>query len=200
MNDQDLDPYLYPDVPVLRNKLNIKDGRTLDVAERAIVTQRVRQGAPTGDLDLVHLRAIHRHLFQDIYDWAGEIRTVEISKGGEIFQFCRSIPTGMADIHRRLVQSDFLRRLSAEAFAAKAGRIIGDVNYVHPFREGNGRTQLQYLSQLGARAGHEIDLALLAREPGRWIEASRAAHKTDYDPMSEVIGEAIVRSRGGAGA
>jgi cell filamentation protein len=54
--------------------------------ERRLVVQRSREGAPTGDFDLRHLRAIHRHLFQDVYDWAGEIRTVEIAKGGSQFR------------------------------------------------------------------------------------------------------------------
>jgi cell filamentation protein len=103
---------------------------------------------PSGAFDLAHLRAIHRHLFQDIYEWAGELRTVEINKGGHQFQFRRYIETGMADVHRRLVQGSFLRDLSVPEFAQQAAVIVGDVNYVHPFREGNGRTHAQYLKQL----------------------------------------------------
>jgi len=71
------------------------------------VGDRIAQGAPLGTFDLAHLRAIHRHLFQDIYDWAGELRTVEIYKGGSQFQFRRYIPTGMTDMHRRLPAPDF---------------------------------------------------------------------------------------------
>lgn len=67
----------------------------------------------------------------------------------------------MADIHRRLEAATYLHGLSRENFAAQAGQIIGDVNYVHPFREGNGRTQLHYLKQLAAQAGHAIDLTCL---------------------------------------
>lgn len=195
MDQQDRDPYLYPDAPVLRNKLNIKDRDALDAAERELVTFRIRQGVPPGKFDLIHLQRIHRHLFQDVYDWAGEVRTVEISKGGNTFQPREKIATGMGDVHRRLVKADLLRGLSADEFATEAGRIMGDVNYVHPFREGNGRTQLQYLKLLGERAGHEIDLALLNREEGRWIEASRASHEAEYTPMAKMIREAITPSR-----
>lgn len=67
---------------------------------------------------------------------------------------------------------------------------MGDVNYVHPFREGNGRTQLFYFEQLAAQAGYPIDLGLL--EPERWVAASRAAHKGEYQPMAEAISGILV--------
>ncbi len=63
-----------------------------------MVGDRIAEGVPKGSFDLAHLRAIHRHLFQDVYDWAGELRTVEIFKGGNQFQFRQYIPTGMADV------------------------------------------------------------------------------------------------------
>ena len=191
MGEDERDPYLFPDVPVLRNRLDLKDAVKLDRIERRLVTDRAIEGPPSGDFSLRHLQRIHRHLFQDVYDWAGELRTVEIAKGGNHFLFMRSIATGMADVHNRLIGADFLRGLSADAFAEQAGRIIGDVNFVHPFREGNGRTQLQYLKQLAAQAGHDLDLSLLNTQPGRWIEASIAAHGTVYEPMAEMIRDAI---------
>ena len=64
------DPYLYPGTLVLRNKLGITHPKALDAMERQLVADRISQGAPDGDFDLAHLRAIHKHLFQDIYDWA----------------------------------------------------------------------------------------------------------------------------------
>jgi cell filamentation protein len=83
----DADPYVYPGTNIIRNRLLITDPQILDRMERRLVIQRTRSGVPGGKFDLAHLRAIHRHLFQDVYDWAGEIRTVEISKGGSQFQF-----------------------------------------------------------------------------------------------------------------
>ncbi|MCX5724600.1 MAG: Fic family protein, partial [Nitrospirae bacterium] len=148
------DPYLYPGTNVLRNKLEIRSPTALDRAERRLVAQRIKDGIPSGYFDLEHLKAIHKHLFQDVYDWAGNLRTVEISKDGHQFQFRRYIEMGMSDVHRRLVAADFLKGLSPQDFAHSAGNIIGDVNYVHPFREGNGRTQLQYLKQLAQQAGY----------------------------------------------
>jgi cell filamentation protein len=112
-----------------------------------MVAARAAEGVPTGDFDLAHLQAVHRHLFQDVYDWAGELRTVELSKGGHQFMFRQYIQNGMADIHRRVVAANRFEALSPEAFAIAAGKLMGDVNYLHPFREGNGRAQTRH--QLG---------------------------------------------------
>ncbi len=183
--------YCYPpDYTVLTNKLDIRGPHALDTAERALVVARLTEGPPSGAFDLAHLCAIHSHLFQDVYEWAGELRRVEISKGGQQFQPRRFIEVGMADVHRRLVEQKFLAGLGADAFSAAAAHVIGDINYVHPFRDGNGRTQLVYLKQLGARADHDIDLALLRREA--WLAASIAAFNGDYGPMSDQIRDACV--------
>ncbi len=189
MSDAD-DPYVYPGTRILKNRLHIKDPVRLDRGERRLAVERSRKGVPPGEFDLAHLQAIHHHLFQDIYDWAGEIRTVEISKGSQQFQFRQYIRTGMADVHGRLVQSRFLTGLSRPDFARQVAVIIGDVNYVHPFREGNGRTQLQYLKLLAARAGPPIDLSRINTK--RWVEASQVSHAADYDLMAQLVAEAIV--------
>lgn len=186
MND---DPYVYAGTSVLRNMLGIRDAQELDKVERQLVRERTLEDLPTGNFDLRHLKAIHHHLFQDIYEWAGKIRTVEISKGASQFQFRQYIETGMADVHGRLVKSGFLRRLEQHTFAAEAARIIGDLNYVHPFREGNGRTQLQYLKLLSVQAGHDLDLTKI--DATRWVDASKEAHLARYDLMARIIGEAL---------
>jgi cell filamentation protein len=188
VSDDD-DPYLIPGTNVLRSRLGISDARRLDRVERRLVADRIAEGAPIGVFDLTHLSAIHYHLFQDVYDWAGELRTVEISKGGHQFQFRRYIQTGMHDVHRRLVRSKFLKGLYPGEFARQAGVIIGDVNYIHPFREGNGRTQAQYLKQLAFQAGHNFDLRRL--DPLLWIEASKSSHGADYELMARAISQAI---------
>lgn len=189
MSDKD---YCYPpDYSVLKNKLNIRDAYDLERVERRYVLQRTRQGVPKGDFDLSHLQTIHKHLFQDIYEWAGEIRTVEINKGAQQFQFRQYITTGMQDVHSRIKKANYLQGLNIKGFARKAGEIIGDVNYVHPFREGNGRTQLQYLKQLGERAGYRLDLRKLEKD--KWLEASRQAHGgKEYDLMASSIEAAII--------
>lgn len=182
----DGDPYVYPEAPnTLKNKFGIKDAAKLEAVERVHVAQRIREGAPNGEFDLTHIKAIHKHLFQDVYEWAGKTRTVELSKAGHHFQPVVYIETGAANIHQRLIQRKFLAGSKPDVFAREVAQIIGDLNYVHPFREGNGRTQLQYLKLLSRRAGYDIDLTRLKRE--EWQEASRAAHVANYDPMRAAI-------------
>lgn len=183
------DPYVYAGTSVLRNRLGIYDPEELDRVERQLVRERTLESIPSGNFDLRHLKAIHFHLFQDIYEWAGQIRTVEISKGESQFQFRQYIDTGMADVHRRLVKAGFLRGMERSAFASEVAQIIGDVNYVHPFREGNGRTQLQYLKLLAEQAGHFLDLTKV--DAAGWLEASRQAHRAQYARMAQVIDDAL---------
>jgi cell filamentation protein len=172
------DPYTYPGTTILRNKLGIRDAGQLEALERRMAAQRAAEGIPAGDFGLPHLQAIHYHLFQDVYDWAGQVRTVELNKGGDQFMFRRYIQSGMADsqsgmadIHHRIAKADYFSGLSQTDFAVGAGEIMGDINYVHPFREGNGRTQLLYLKQLSIAAGHRLELRHI--DPNAWIEASK---------------------------
>jgi cell filamentation protein len=169
------------------------DAGRLDAFERQMVAQRADEGVPSGAFDLGHLRSIHRHLFQDIYDWAGEIRTTELSKRGHQFMFRRYIERGMADVARRIASALPYEGLSLADFAMEAGRVLGDVNFVHPFREGNGRTQLRYLKQLCRAAKRPLDLRHV--EPMGWITASRSAHDANYEPMGRAILVALDRGR-----
>jgi cell filamentation protein len=150
------DPYVYSGTTILRNRLGIKNAAQLNAFERHVTAQRAAEGVPAGNPDLSHLQAIHRHLFQDVYEWAGQIRTVELNKGRDQFMFRQYIQTGMADVHRRIVKANYFKTTSQADFAAGAGEIIGDINYLHPFREGNGRTQLLCRKQLSIVAGHSL--------------------------------------------
>lgn len=188
------DDYFWPGTEVLKNRLGITDDAALELMERELVAQQLRAGAPQGDFDLDHLRAIHHHLFQDVYPWAGELRRVTMNKGGPDFMPHDRLEMGMADVHRRLEAQDRLQGRDQASFAAAAGIIIGDINHLHPFREGNGRTQLEYLRQLASQAGHDFDARQL--NPQRWIEASIAASdQADYAPMAAEIERALHSER-----
>lgn len=190
MNNEERDQslYRYPNSRVLRNRLDIRQAEELDDAERQCVTRRLLKGVPSGYFDLQHLRSIHKHLFQDVYEWAGELRQVDIAKSDWFLPYGR-IEMGVNDVHKRLSKQNFLRGLKRDEFSAQAGHILGDINYAHPFREGNGRTQTQYLKQLCELAGHPIDLTKLSRDS--WIEASIKSTRGDYKPMGAEIGNAL---------
>lgn len=106
------DPYTYPDSTVLRNKFGIHDSAELALAESEaswVRRQLIAEGRVTGEFDFAHLRAIHRYLFQDIFDWAGEIRTVNISKGTSHFLTQPSLLVG-AERRRRARQAPRVQR------------------------------------------------------------------------------------------
>ncbi len=151
---------------------------------------RARGEVPIGDFDLRHLRAIHRYLFQDVYDWAGDIRTVNISKGSSAFQAFVFIETGVAHVHSSVRKAKYLKNLSPAAFAKEAAAVLSDLNYCHPFREGNGRTQIVYLRQLAERAGHTFRPERLGA--AGWIAASQSAMGGDNAPFERGIFNAVV--------
>jgi cell filamentation protein len=187
----DWDSLFYPGTDVLRNKLGIQDADELRKAEIEHVELRIREGCPTGNFDLEHLQAIHRHLFQDVYEWAGQLRTFDMFKNQEgEYSPAGEIESEIRGVHQRVVNLDFLHNTNVSEFSAKAAQIIGDTNHAHPFREGNTRTQLQFLHQLAEGAGHNIDLAKIDR--GAWNVAKVQAGDGNYDYMNDQIRAAIV--------
>ncbi len=182
------DPYSYPpDFTVLRNRLNERNPEHLALFERNYSRVRAERGVPNGDFDADHLKAIHKHLFQDIYDWAGGFRTIDIRKDDTRFMPADRLEIAISDIHRRIEKSGRLRGLAPAEFAKKAAEIIGDLNYAHPFREGNGRTQLAFLKGLSTQAGHAIDISKLDKTA--WIDASVASCRAvpSYEKMAACI-------------
>lgn len=184
------DPYVYPGTRVLKNLYDARDADVLDAIERRHVIDRVADGVPVGDFDLDHMCAIHGHLFQDVYEWAGEIRTVSLAKGGHSFLPPDRIELGFANIHSRVTSQDYLQGQTSAEFAASAASIMSDVNYAHPFREGNGRTQLLYLEQLAEKAGHPIAIERLTRS--EWIPASIESYDHEPEQMRLAIERVII--------
>ncbi|RRI05930.1 hypothetical protein EH240_05195 [Mesorhizobium tamadayense] len=111
------DPLCYPGTTVLRNRLNIEDQAELDEFELALFVTRADEGFPAGNLDYEHYKAVHRHLFQDIYEWAGEVRTIRIGKGGNWFCYPEYIDQEMRRIFEELAEVNRLRGLGIENFA-----------------------------------------------------------------------------------
>ena len=128
-------------------------------------TLRTLEVLPNGQFDPDHYRALHHHLFQDVYDWAGEYRTIRIAKGNAMFCYPEHIAEQMELLFASLQAAPFVDSPSAAAFVAGAARFLGELNAIHPYREGNGRTQLSFLFLLGHRAGHVLDMARIRPEP-----------------------------------
>ena len=155
------DPYCYAGTSVLKNIPGIRDQADLDRFESAIVKQRSLEALPRGNLGVRHYRSIHRHLFQDVYRWAGRFRTVRTHKGTSTFCYPEQIADQMQRLFGGLKLADYFFRLSVHDFSLKAAEFLGTLNHVHPFREGNGRSQNAFLGLLATHAGHGLDFSRL---------------------------------------
>lgn len=177
MYDAVPDPYCYPGTTVLKNLADIREQAALDEFEAAMTALRAEEALPRGRLGVAQYKAIHRHLFQDVYAWAGQYRTVRIAKDGSAFCYPENITREMQRLFGSLKDDRYLAGRSRETFAADAASFLSTLNAVHPFREGNGRTQVAFLSLLAARAGHPLDLEKL--EPDAFLAAMIASFKGD---------------------
>jgi cell filamentation protein len=186
------DPYLDKDTGVLRNLLGIKDQAALDKAESSLSflrTNELRELPVTGHFDLKHLQSIHQRLFGDVYDWAGQLRQVEIQKGNTDFARQMVIESAGKQLFGQLAKEQHLRGLDADAFSARAGHYLGEINVLHPFREGNGRAQREFIAQLALAAGYPIDWTGISQVD--MVSASIAAYNGDAADLGRLIRSAI---------
>lgn len=186
------DCYIDPASGVMRNILGVTDQNELARVEAALVAVRTQELATrpiVGNFDLAHLRAIHRHLFGDIYPWAGEIRTVDISKGGSRFASYHQIEGYAPQITRPLAREQFLRPLQPQVFSQRAAHYLGELNALHPFREGNGRSIREFVGQLAREAGYRIDW--YAIDPADMTLAALESFHGDSSRMAKLIHESL---------
>jgi cell filamentation protein len=175
------DPYCYPGTRILKNIPGFRNRSGLERFEIVATAQRADEPLPTGRFGVAHYRAIHRHLFQDVYEWAGQFRTVALSKEGSVFCYPGYIAREMDKLFGRLKEAKFLRGLSNEQFLADAAHFLADLNAIHPFREGNGRTQTTLLVLLATKAGKTVDLRFL--RPRRFLAAMIASFDGNEQPL-----------------
>ena len=181
------DPYFDTEHGLLRNRLGIVDPAELQQAEALLTTLRLielQEKPLPGGYDMEHLQEFHRFIFGDVYDWAGELRTVVIGKGN-VFCLPQFIESFAADVFGRLAVADFLRGRDRTEFLDGLADLFADVNALHPFREGNGRTQRAFLAQLAADAGWTLRWA--AMDPEENVQASRCAHRGDHRPLRDML-------------
>ncbi|MET2833087.1 Fic/DOC family protein [Mesorhizobium shangrilense] len=183
------DPLCYPGTTVLRNRLDVQDQAGLDEVELALFLIRADEPIASGALDYAHYKAIHHHLFQDIYDWAGEVRAIRIGKGGNWFCYPEYIDAEMIRIFDDLAVANYLVGLWPHDFAVQAAHVLAEINAVHPFREGNGRTQLTFLAVLAEHAGFTFDDDALDRD--RVLGAMIGSFSGDEQPLAALIADII---------
>ncbi len=186
------DPYRDPVTGVLYNKLGLETAAGLETAEREITHAALillDETPVPASFDLPHLRAIHQRIFGDLYEWAGPIRTVAIAKGA-MFCLPQYIESSSTVVFRELRGEEFLRGLGRDAFTRRLTYFLGEVNALHPFREGNWRAQRAFFRQLARDAG--FTLAWQHLDPVRNVEASAAIMRGDPEPMRELLRALII--------
>lgn len=187
------DTYVYPDSEVLRNKADLRDQAALDAFEADASAVRMVEliNSPIqGNFDLKHLCAMHRHLFQDVYDWAGEIRTVDISRGGSRFANFNQIEAYLTGQLERIAKENFLQSLAPEAFVSRLAHYLGEINAAHPFREGNGRVQRLFCAQLAEQADYFI--AFESVDQARMYEVMIASFNGNNQPLTSLLNDITV--------
>ncbi|ERL65634.1 Fic/DOC family protein [Schleiferilactobacillus shenzhenensis] len=184
--------YLQPN-GTLRNKLSIEDAHVLQQAEYRITLMRqvylsnhqyrLPSGKRLTGATFDDVLAIHHFLFADVYDWAGQLREVNMNKGGDDFFPFQRFAMGIADLNEKLSAYTAVppeRRAVREVL----GEIISEQNFLHPFREGNGRTQRTFAKLLAYQKGFAIDLDGMSEAYQKYMAASIA---DDITAMQQVF-------------
>jgi cell filamentation protein len=185
------DPYCWPGTNILRNRLEIRDRSALDEAENGLVSARAIAGLPNGRYSLTHYRACHRWLFGDVYGWAGQYRRVRLAKGESVFCFPEHIDSQMRALFGALRAGQYLGQTRRKAFVKRAAWFWSEINAIHPFREGNGRTQTLFLANLALAGGWYLDLTRLKPEPT--LLAMIASFKAGNGTPLEALVDGLIR-------
>ncbi|MFI8372600.1 Fic/DOC family protein [Pseudomonas helleri] len=184
------DSYCYPGWTVLCNKLDIRDDSTLNDVEQmlsAVAAATLEFSPPP--YNLASLQKIHRTLFFDLYDCAGELRTVGISK--QDTRFCQPdyMEKEAGKIFKGMASANWFEGMSRSDLIVAVADAYSDLNVVHPFREGNGRTQRILFEHLVMNAGFEI--SWWGVENDEWLYANIAAYNCVLEPLQQVFDRCI---------
>lgn len=182
--------YCYENTDILKNKFNIKNQDELFKKERKASAMRLAQlevSPISGNFDLEHLQKIHQHIFQDIYDWAGEIRTVNIAKGN-FFCLCEHIQSYSNEVFENFYSDCIKNKDNIDKFAETLTVNFSNLNALHPFREGNGRCQREFLRELCLDCGYNLNINISADE---MIEASIDGFYCNFDKLINIFRKSL---------
>lgn len=183
--------YCYHDSNVLINKLNIKDFKTLQKYEAKITAAKLlalRQKGIIGNFDVEHLNKIHQYLFEDIYDFAGKFRNENIAKGVFRFAEYEYIEPELKRLLIKLKDEDYLAGLTKYQLAERLAYYLSELNVLHPYREGNGRTIREFIRELALKNGYVLNLSKVS--PKSFLDASIKSI-VDTTDLSNLISECL---------
>jgi cell filamentation protein len=188
------DPHFDYEHNLLKNYPGLTDQKLLDDFERiqaAKALVNLGDNPVAGNFDAPHLKAIHARIFKNIYPWAGEFRQVNLHRSGSYyFAVVQFMEENLKNTLAKLAAENYLRGLDSVAFARRAAYYLGELNAIHPFREGNGRTQREFIRELATGAGHRLNWNRVTRE--QMYAASIESHSLGKnDAFAALIGSAI---------
>lgn len=180
------DPYLIPGTNTFRNKFNIQDPKKVQDLETTIYfSKKLINLLPEGQFNYQHLKDIHRHLFGELYDWAGQERTIDIFKGHSHFARKEFIEKELNKIFLKLKEDKYLQELAQPVFCKKLSFYFNEINAAHPFREGNGRSLRAFCDLLSKKAGY--NLVWRKVDVKEYTEASIRGFNGDYEAMEKIF-------------
>lgn len=165
--------YCYDNSNVLINKLNIKDNKKLQIYEAKITAAKLlalRHKGIIGNFDSTHLNSIHKFLFEDIYPFAGKYRNENIAKSSFRFAEWEYIESELNNLLSKLKKENFLYGLSKEDLADRLAFYLSELNVLHPYREGNGRTIREFIRELALKNNFVLNLSTIS--PKDFLDAS----------------------------
>ncbi len=180
------DSLCYKGTTTLINLLNITDQSTLDEAEAEITwlcAEDIEFELPP--YNLIYFKSLHSSLFQDVYSWAGQLRNIDISKGDTRFCNVNFVEREANKVFVALANKDYFEDLTRAEFVIAVSELYGDLNMVHPFREGNGRVQRILFEHIVANCGYEISWSDIDKDS--WVEANIAAVICDYSKLESIF-------------
>lgn len=140
------------------------------------------------------MQDIHHFIFSPIYDWAGEIRNGSLAKGETVFTYPERIIPELNKLFAQLRLENYLQGINKENIVQRLAYYLGELNVIHPFREGNGRVQRAFISELAERLGYELDFSNVSQQ--EMIDASILAYrKLDYSELAKIINKSITYSK-----
>lgn len=165
--------YCYPDSNVLKNKLNIRDNKLIKTAEEEITLikqMELLKNPIKGNFSKAHLMNIHKFIFEDIYSFAGKIRKEQISKADTLFYPPNLIDRELDKVFAKIKEKNMFKETDREKVFDNLAYVMGELNIIHPFREGNGRSIREFIRLMAKRMGHDLNWGNVNKE--ELLEAS----------------------------
>ena len=185
--------YCYPDTQILINKFGIKNDDDLEVVERRITALKAlefEENPIDGNFDFEYLCVIHKFLFGEIYEWAGKVRGGDyMFKGDTMFFRAIHLEQGFNAYYEKLKNENFLIGLDRDTIIERLAYFMGEMNALHPFREGNGRTARLYFSRLAENAGYTLTFSKVTAD--ELLNADIAAFNREHKSLIKVLKKVV---------